>query len=76
MTEIDGNPVLLRVTEIEGDKVTVDANHPLAGLTITWNVEVLDLREATADEIENGLADDHDHGDCGHDHAPGESCSH
>ena len=76
VTEIDGNPVMLRVTEIDGDKVTVDANHSLAGLTILWNIEILDIREATAKELEFGLADDYEQDDCDHDHAPGEVCNH
>ncbi len=42
----------------------VDTNHPLAGLTLNFEVEVLDVRDATAEEIEHG----HAHGADGHHH--------
>jgi FKBP-type peptidyl-prolyl cis-trans isomerase SlyD len=42
------------VTRIEDGKLTVDANHPLAGQTITFDVKVEDVRDATADEIRAG----------------------
>lgn len=42
----------------------VDLNHPLAGKTLTFDVEVLDVREASAEEIAHG----HVHGEGGHQH--------
>ncbi len=42
---------ILSVTE---DTVTLDFNHPLAGKTLTFNVNVLDIREATEEELEHG----------------------
>ena len=42
---------LLTVIKIEGDKVTLDENHPLAGKTITFDVTVLNVRDATPDEL-------------------------
>lgn len=53
----------VRVTEVAGDDVTIDANHPMAGLTLHFEVEVLEVRDGTAQEIEHG----HVHGD-GADH--------
>jgi len=47
----------------EGDKIRVDGNHPLAGETLHFSVKILDLRQATATELEHG----HIH-DGGHDH--------
>ncbi len=47
---------LVTVVAIDGDEVTLDANHPLAGLTLTFDVRVLDVREATADEQSHGHA--------------------
>jgi FKBP-type peptidyl-prolyl cis-trans isomerase SlyD len=42
------------ITEIEGDQVTVDGNHPLAGVTLNFDVKIVSVRDATADEIEHG----------------------
>ena len=52
------------ITAVEGDEVTVDGNHPLAGETLNFAVEVTDVREASAEEKEHG----HVHGPEGHDH--------
>lgn len=54
----------VEVTAVEGDQVTVDGNHPLAGLALTFDVEVTGLRESTAEEVEHG----HAHGAGGHQH--------
>lgn len=51
------------VTEVNGDQVTVDGNHPMAGKTLHFDVEVVSVRDATEQEIEHG----HVH-DGGHDH--------
>ncbi len=45
------------VTKIENGKLTVDANHPLAGQTVHFNLSVRDVRDATRDEIRNGQAE-------------------
>jgi FKBP-type peptidyl-prolyl cis-trans isomerase SlyD len=42
----------------------MDFNHPLAGTDLLFDVEVLDVREATSDEIDHG----HVHGEHGHHH--------
>ena len=49
-------PMEVVVTQVEGDAVTVDGNHPLAGRTFHAEVEVVDVRVATPDEIQFGLA--------------------
>ena len=46
------------ITKIENDKVTIDGNHPLAGKVAKFLVSVLSIREATADEIKNGVTND------------------
>lgn len=51
---MDGQPMAVRVTEIRRDVVTVDGNHPLAGLDLVFEVRVLDVRAASNDEIETG----------------------
>lgn len=57
-------PAVASVAKIEGDDVTLDVNHPLAGVTLHFDVEIMDVREATAEELEHG----HVHGPGGHDH--------
>jgi FKBP-type peptidyl-prolyl cis-trans isomerase SlyD len=54
----------LWITEVEGDSVTLDANHPLAGLRLHFEVAVRGVREATREEMEHG----HVHGSGGHHH--------
>lgn len=43
------------VTHIEDGKLTVDGNHPMAGKAITFRIKVTDIRDATADEMVNGV---------------------
>lgn len=56
MANGEGETKTFFVTHIEGDKLTVDGNHPLAGKTATFKVKVHDVRDATADEIRNGIS--------------------
>ena len=44
-----------QVTAIDGESISVDANHPLAGRTFRLDVEVVDVRLATPDEIQYGV---------------------
>lgn len=50
----DGTSQRILVTKVEGDQVTVDANHPLAGVVLNFDVEVVGVREATAEEKAHG----------------------
>jgi FKBP-type peptidyl-prolyl cis-trans isomerase SlyD len=50
-----GESKIFRVTKIEDDKLTVDGNHPFAGKTITYNITVKEVRDATADEKKHGV---------------------
>lgn len=52
------------VKQIAGDMVTLDANHPLAGKNLNFDVEVTDVRQATPEELAHG----HVHGPDGHGH--------
>jgi FKBP-type peptidyl-prolyl cis-trans isomerase SlyD len=63
-TDDDGNDVPVKVLKIAGSKVTVDFNHPLAGKTLHFSVQVREVRAATGEELEHG----HIHGEHGHDH--------
>lgn len=60
----NGQPILVTVVEKEGDQVTIDANHPLAGVNLNFDVQVVEVRDATAEEMEHG----HVHGPGGHEH--------
>lgn len=60
----DGHVMLVTVKEVNDDSVIVDGNHPLAGVTLTFEVGITDVRVATADEIAHG----HAHGVGGHHH--------
>jgi len=60
----DGEPTMLVITAVEGDQVTVDLNHPLAGETLNFEIVVEAIREATAEELQHG----HVHGPHGHAH--------
>ncbi|WP_220463555.1 FKBP-type peptidyl-prolyl cis-trans isomerase [Sediminihaliea albiluteola] len=52
----DGSVQRIVVRDVEGDTVTIDANHPLAGETLHFDVEVLEVRNATEEEIAHGHA--------------------
>lgn len=60
----NSQPVTLWIRNMVGDEITVSPNHPMAGQTLNFSVEVLEVREATAQEKEHG----HAHGPGGHDH--------
>ena len=53
---------IVTVTAIEDDMITVDGNHPLAGVELNFDVEIISVREATGDELAHG----HVHGPDGH----------
>ncbi len=57
-------PMVVTVVKTGDDSVTVDGNHPLAGETLHFDVEVADVRDATEEEQEHG----HVHGAHGHHH--------
>ena len=56
-------PVVV-VVKIEGDEVWLDANHPLAGVDLVFDVEIVAVRPATAEEISHGHMHGQD-GQCG-----------
>jgi len=56
MANGEGETKTFIVSKIEGDKLTVDGNHPLAGKTATFKVKVMEVRDATPDEIRNGIS--------------------
>ncbi|MDX1518558.1 MAG: peptidylprolyl isomerase [Gammaproteobacteria bacterium] len=58
----DDQPLTVMVTAVEGNEVIVDGNHPLAGKRLHFDVELVDVREASQEELDHG-----------HAHQPGES---
>lgn len=60
----EGNTIVVTVVKVADDVVTVDANHPLAGEELNFKVEVVEVRDASSDEIAHG----HVHGPEGHHH--------
>nr|WP_314539601.1 peptidylprolyl isomerase [uncultured Campylobacter sp.] len=71
----DGSSVRVIVKEIKDDEVTVDFNHPYAGKDLLFNVEVLEVRDATEDEKATGIvAGAHTCGCGGHDHEHEHEC--
>tara|TARA_Y100000588_G_scaffold316329_1_gene344863 strand:- start:96 stop:659 length:564 start_codon:yes stop_codon:yes gene_type:complete len=60
----DEGEQIVTVVKLEDETVTVDGNHPLAGEILNFNVNVVDVRDATPEELEHG----HVHGLGGHHH--------
>jgi FKBP-type peptidyl-prolyl cis-trans isomerase SlyD len=60
---------IVTVTSVNGEQVTIDANHPLAGQDLCFDVTVKDIREASEEEIAHGHSHHHEHcDDCGNCH--------
>ncbi len=60
----DGSMQVVTVRDVDGDEVTVDGNHPLAGQRLNFQVKVVAVRDAAAEELAHG----HIHGEGGHHH--------
>ena len=60
----DGQAVMVTIAKVEDGTITVDGNHPLAGVTLNFDVTIADIRDASAEELEHG----HVHGPGGHHH--------
>jgi FKBP-type peptidyl-prolyl cis-trans isomerase SlyD len=59
---VQGGARVMTITAVEQEEITIDANHPLAGVDLNFEVEVVDVRDATAEELAHG----HVHGAGGH----------
>ncbi|MEC3914748.1 FKBP-type peptidyl-prolyl cis-trans isomerase [Nocardia sp. CDC160] len=55
----DGESQIVTVRAVDGNEVTIDANHPLAGVRLHFDVKVIDIRDASEDELAHG----HPHGE-------------
>ena len=60
----DGHMITVTIKAVEDDEITVDGNHPLAGVHLNFDVEIMDVRDASPEEVEHG----HVHGPGGHQH--------
>jgi len=60
----DGDSLIFTVTDIAGDQVVLDGNHPLAGISLRFQLTVADVRAASDEEVAHG----HVHGPHGHHH--------
>lgn len=60
----DGSVQMIRVVKIEGESITIDGNHELAGKTLNFDVRVDAIRDGSAEELTHG----HVHGPGGHQH--------
>ncbi len=65
-------PRVVTIVKVDGDDVTIDANHPLAGMTLNFDVKVVAVRQATQEELDHG----HVHGPEGHGHDEGHDHGH
>jgi len=54
--QTEAGPRPVTVVDIGDDEITIDANHPLAGQTLHFDVTVVDVREPTSEELEHGHA--------------------
>jgi len=63
-SETDDGPVMVTVVTIGEEMITVDGNHPLAGVHLNFDVTIREVREASEEELEHG----HVHGEGGHHH--------
>ena len=63
-TETSNGVELVTVINVQDGYVNLDGNHPMSGLTLNFDVEVTDVRDATEEELDHG----HVHGEGGHHH--------
>jgi len=60
----DGESQIFQITSIDGDDITIDGNHPLAGIELHFQVDIKEIRSANPEELAHG----HVHGAGGHHH--------
>lgn len=64
MQTSEGRPLPLWIEKVQGNTIVATPQHPMAGLELHFDLEVLEVRDATAEELQHG----HAHGEGGHDH--------
>lgn len=63
-TQGGDGPMRVKVLEVSDDEILLDGNHPMAGMTLHFDVEITEVRDATPEEMDHG----HVHGPGGHHH--------
>jgi len=62
--QLEDGPIIMSVTNVDGNNITIDGNHALADQVLTFDVEVVEIRNASDEELAHG----HVHGVGGHHH--------
>jgi len=52
--DVSSGPGVITVVNVDGDDITIDGNHPLAGMPLTFAVEVIEIRPASREELAHG----------------------
>lgn len=72
--ETADGPQIVEVIDVEEDSITIDGNHPLAGVELHFDVEVMDIRDATEEELQHGHVHGPADGGCGDDQCTDSNC--
>ena len=62
----EGHMLMITVSEVDDDEITIDGNHAMAGMNLHFAVDVIEVRAASTDELEHGHV--HTEDGCGHEH--------
>ncbi len=79
MADAQGNRMLGLVKEVGETTVKMDFNHPMAGKTLNFEVEVISVRDVTPEDLQGGCSCGHCGGDCEEgcgEHSEGCDCGH
>jgi len=57
----DGTAQEITIKKVDGDAITIDTNHPLAGVPLNFDIQIVGVRQATKEELEHGHSHDHGH---------------
>ncbi len=71
--DTNGDPVMVTITDLTDEEVTVDGNHPYAGMDVIFEIKVLEVRETTEEDLKTLSGEDEGCG-CGHDHGDDHEC--
>ena len=72
MADAQGNRMIGRVTEVKEESVMMDFNHPMAGKTLNFEVEVISVRDVTPEDLQGNCSCGHCGGECGEGNCEGD----